>query len=247
MVSDVSARLSGQSSAVKHIFVQLQSLGKYLIFLALLIPAFFLIDTRHRAIVLLIILPILILWAYYASYDFRNLSLMLPLLGLVIGLLFEKFGSFANSLLTLLRFEKWNNFLWILLAAATLIGISLKITSTGLIEKQYSEQKLIFDPSKNDLLYELIPDFEPGVKVLTNYPVNKLPGLENNQTTFWFNNYEEFIDAIDEDKNIKLVFVPSYASPAISEYLEKSVAKGTAKFIFESKSWIPYTMYQLFR
>jgi hypothetical protein len=59
-----------------------QSMGKYIYIFALIIPFTLFMDPLTRGINLIVALPLFLSWGFLASYDFRNLSIALPIFGM---------------------------------------------------------------------------------------------------------------------------------------------------------------------
>ena len=99
----------------------LQSLGKYLYVVLFLIPALFFIEKFWKIVSFFVVIPYIIIWASYASYDSRNLSMMFPLIALLVclgavgildiilnflrGINFKKIPLYPVLIFTLLAFN----------------------------------------------------------------------------------------------------------------------------------------------
>jgi len=134
-----------------------------------------------RALALWIFLPFFTLWALFASYDYRNLSLALPALSVILALGTVKIYALATKNHRAARFLKPATYL---VLASIMVAASVKYTSTEISEKLVQDslyaQRKIQSPELNELLYAHFryrP--EPG-KVATNYyALGFLPGIED--------------------------------------------------------------------
>ncbi|MHB8089234.1 MAG: hypothetical protein ACYDH2_13390 [Anaerolineaceae bacterium] len=148
----------------------------------------------------LIIIPFSIGWIFLFSYESRNLDLIIPLLGIALGvglqkvleldvdrikLFFQKripfaithfISKFVNRLFHLLLSTK----MWILLLFIPLIFILPKWASDNrLITNSLIKQRLIGDPPVNQLLYDYKEEYGLNGKIVTSYPyLGFLPELD---------------------------------------------------------------------
>ncbi len=76
---------------------------KYAFVLLFLIPAFFVLESDLRWVVLLVVLPFTLIWAIYFSYDTRNLALALPFIGGCAGVGLQRFTSLGLQALARLK------------------------------------------------------------------------------------------------------------------------------------------------
>jgi hypothetical protein len=214
-------------------------LDKYAYVLAFLVPALLVLDKAYRWLVVLIVLPFTILWALFFSYDTRNLALALPFLGITAGAGIGRTVELALDLLARLGIGKLRAWVLPLLLLLALAAGAWVINDNVLIERQVAQQRQIFSPELNQKLYDAIAGQSPGAKILTNYPVAYLPGLEDNQVSFWFSDPELFT-ALLEDDSITHMLVPSYAAPEINQQIEQQLASGAFQLLFEDNSYISY-------
>lgn len=241
-----TANAGGNLPLFQQILSALKSLDHYLWFLVLLIPAFFVIKPKYRIIALSIVFPFTLLWSYVASYDYRNLSLMFPFLGLLTGLGIEGFLQLFLRFFKFLKYDRWKVVVFPIAIILLVVAGNFIATKQRLIDQQITLQKQIFSPEKNDLIYEIINDNGKDTKILTNYPIRELPGLEDNQVSFWYDDLQTFISSLN-DPSIRFILVPSYANPAISDYIDQMINAKELTLIFRNEQWITYEMYKINR
>jgi hypothetical protein len=211
-----------------------QSLGKYGLLLAFLVPALILLDSTLRWLVVLVVLPFAAIWMVYFSYDTRNLALIFPLWGLAAGMAMDRLVGMALKLAARLKAPRLRAYWLSLLALAGLLALTVTFPTAQLQQKQVDQQKQIFNSGLNAKLYDYISQVRPGIKILTNYPIAFLPGLENNQVNYWYTDYASF-DKLRSQPDIEYLLMPDNADPAIATDVEKNLNRGIYRLIFEDK------------
>jgi hypothetical protein len=197
-----------------------------------------------RWLVLLIVLPYALLWSWAASYDARNLSIMLPILGLTAGLSIDQLLQFGLKLLHPLASNRWKLFVFIPFFLILLFAMNYLMPASRLMKQQDVLQKQLFSPQKNALIYKLVAD-EPGVRILTNYPIRYLPGLENVQAAFDYTDYNVFLAWV-ADPSVQYILAPRSIAP-IDKYLDQKIATGDYELVFENNEWRYYRMIRILK
>lgn len=218
----------------------LKSLGNYFYIVLLLIPSLVFIEKFWRIISVFVVIPYIALWASYASYDPRNLTMMYPFIALlfcmgIFGLFFWIFRLMSKS-----QIEKIPVFSVFLLAGILIVATSFIWTKEKIASKQIDKQKLIFSVELNEKLYAFFSDREIEGKILTNYPVDYLPGFENTQKSIVFNEIEQFSIGINETDTHYLLY-PTNVSDEIQMLLDDLESQSKLEIIFNTDSWIPYS------
>lgn len=177
----------------------------FYIFLFLSLPV---LNSRFRQTAVFIIFPYSILWAFFLSYETRNLAIAFPLVALCVGVAFESWvGRFKNIL-------KWPSRAKVPVYGALLVGLlalgagTLFITGDALIEQQIKEQRLIFQATLNEKLYRYFSRTNGPEQVITNYPIGWLPGLEAIWRLERFRDYETYQTTLATYPEIELVLIP---------------------------------------
>lgn len=241
--SSIAADASDSSSILGQLRFAFQSLGKYLAFFILLIPGLFILSKKLKFLTIFVLIPFFLLWAAIASYDTRNLALIFPLLAILIGEILEKvFETFFNGMNTLGfgRIPFWVSYIFALLC---LIGLGLLLPKEKIHDSWAEKQKQILAPGINQQLYSL--DLSGTCQnILTNYPIMVLPGLEENQIGFWFDDYEVYISAI-QDPTICWLLVPPYADSKIQEDITERIAGQHFSILYTEDNWIAYRLIKI--
>lgn len=188
----------------------------------------------------LMTMPYLLLWTWISSYDLRNLSPLLVYLPLGIGLgVTEIFSRLRNKafLYTTLAKLPIATLLFPILLAFLLSGVYFLPANTLLARQLYLQQRL-FSPSKNQKLLAYVQS-HPGIRIVTNYPLDHIPGLEGTKVSFNFRDLASLQQLIERPE-IQYLLVPSWAADEIKSYLAEKIARGEFELIFDDKEWIRY-------
>jgi len=157
-----------------------------------------------RVPVLLVMLPFTSLWLALYSYDFRNLSLVLPYIGAGAGLTVVRYGE---SLFKRLPVFRPSTAACMIIAAVLLACSGFVLDRDYLLSRQHRLLRDIGTPEVNRMIYSLATEHEAG-KIITNYhPVQYLPGIENKYLNAGFDNEAQIAGLIASgDYKYLLVF-----------------------------------------
>jgi len=218
----------------------IKSLEKYLILFVFLIPAFFLLSKKLKALILAVIVPFTLLWAIVASYDTRNLALVYPLLALVTGLGIQVIVDYLLGKLDQCRAGRLPAWLLPGLILTGVCFLAFVFTKDNLLSMWTQKQKLIFSPGINEQLYEL--DLSGDCQnILTNYPVKVLPGLEHNQVVFSFDNLD-YYEQLAQNPSICWLLIPPYADQSILAEVDEKIQTGVYNLIYTQENWVAYRL-----
>ena len=217
-----------------------QTMGKYFYIFMLVIPFAFVIDSLTRAISLLIALPLFVFWGVFASYDFRNLAVAITVFSMCVGLNMQWLVDKSYSLIRKIRFEKirWGIVLSALLILLLLVGHFI-YTDDLLMEKQTEKVVKTFSESINRKLLDALADETGDYQILTNYPLDYLPGLDGHKHSSVFTDYQSYLEDIN-NRNIDFLLVPNYADQQILDDIQQRIDAGEFQLIFSDDTWIPY-------
>ena len=221
----------------------LLSLGKYGFGFLFLLPALFLVEPAIRWIMLLIVLPFTVLWAGYASYDVRNVTLVWPFFALAVGVSLEAYLTWFCELWD--RLIGRHRLRWagvVVIVAALGAAVAFLVPSSRLIQQQEALQKQVLNPDLNQKLYAFLGANPFPGKILTNYPVGFLPGFEGREIHFGFNDLKDFDWALKQD-DIGFLLVPNYATEEVQERIKFGVETGEFTWIFSTDKFIPEEFY----
>jgi hypothetical protein len=216
------------------------SLGSYAYLFVFLVISLLVLPTEFQQLVVLVILPFSILWAVFLSYEYRNLAIAFPLLSMTTGVAIE---SWLQRLLAFLGRRKIKlavpALVFILLALATVGAGSLALTSDQLIARQLTEQRKIFEPTLNQKLYSYFSRTEGPEPIITNYPINWLPGLNGLWRHDLFNDFSDFQQNLIGFSDSTLLLVPaSGIDPAIMNFVWQQINAGIYQLEFTEANYM---------
>lgn len=194
----------------------------------------------------LVCIPYTIIWAFFFSYDVRNLVFIFPILALCAG------GAMVN-LFTFIRnhgsdfFNKIKNiklFYFVILLIIGLAALNHIYSNEYLISKQIIAQKSIGSPVLNRALYSYNENNKINGKILTDYRfLNYLPELNEYFLGYNFKKIydDKYIDSFfSEIKNpdINFILCPlGETDQKISDYIQERIDNGTYEVLFEIETY----------
>lgn len=241
---DHSTEVSGSTNIFLTMVSAVQSLGIYGSLVLLVLPAVFLMESFWRKITLSITIPYFILWAGFASYDTRNLTLTFPLITIAVGLGIHTTINWGLKLIQ--RWKLRTIPVWVIVLLLLLVpaALSLVWTSQEITEKQVALQKQILDAELNQAIYEILGNAEEDTVVLSRYPFEYLPDLELTKLTFMFRDTDEFLQILEENPQIDFILKPAITKPGIDEWVAEALQSGLLVESTAVDGVIPYQILQ---
>jgi hypothetical protein len=238
---DLSANAYGNVSLFQQIVAAMAQFDKFLILFVVIILALPFMDRFYRALTLLM-LPYPLLWAWFAGYDTRNLAIFLPLFALISG---YSVSIFVNKIFEIIRKKNLLKIpVYAPLAFVCIILVSLGFyISPGLYDRQVSLQKQNFSPKTNEVLYELVAE-NSQTKILTNYPMEFLPGLKDYQVRFDFQDQNVFLSHL-KNQEIEYLLYSNSVTPEIREYIDSKVNDGSYELVLVNTQWRKFTLVKI--
>jgi hypothetical protein len=184
---------------------------------------------------LILFLPYSIIWAVAFSTFPRNLSIAFPLLGLLAGMSVKEVLTFSKSIINRIMSDRLQISIIVIILCIGILTGSLLVPNSVLINHQINQQKEILLPTINHQLYdyfEQIGHFEP---IMTNYPIQYLPGLENYQIPVGnFSDYNFYRWTITNHLESSLILVfEDRADEKVLQEISEAVEAGLFEIIFE--------------
>lgn len=246
-IVDVYVSLSADkyesASVLQQVITAIGQYPEFIVLFILVVLTFPWMDRFYKALTILFA-PYPIIWAWLASYDTRNLAIFLPVLALISGYSIQKILDVLVLLGEKSNIQRTRAYIPLALVLIGVISLSLVFSSQKLEQQQADLQKQIFSPSKNKLLYELIETNGPDTKILTNYPMSFLPGLEQNQVAFDFSDFDQFVVHVNNPQ-IDYIFLPNAARDQVKNYIDQRVDSGDYELIVRDKQWKTYTLIRI--
>jgi hypothetical protein len=244
---DTLVNLSTQKFDQQNLFQQIAAaLGQHpeFVILFILIAVVFPWMDRFYQVLTLLFAPYPLIWAWMASYDTRNLSVFLPVLAVVAGYAIDRI------LIKLTRLGEGSKAMQIpigvplALGCIAVLSLNAVVTPERLQQRQMDLQKQIFSPNKNQMLYDLVAANGPQTRILTNYPMNFIPGLSGYQSRFDFDDYDVFLARV-QDPAVEYMLVPNAIDDRIKDYINARIDAGDYEVISRDKQWKVFTLIRI--
>jgi hypothetical protein len=239
-----AAQAYGNVGVGPQIMQALQKFGVYLILFPLIVCALPGLPSLIRWLFALFILPFPIVWALMASYDGRNLAIVLPALALAGGLSIEVFFRLLLRLLALVKIEKWTTILIPAVSLVVLFVLANYYTDHRVRVADSTARQELFSPSLNRELRHLYSD-APNTLILTNYPVAYILERKNTQVSFWYADAQEFERQLQNDKITHLLVPSGGVSAEITKRIEQMINDDYLSLVLEDKG-STVTLYKLY-
>jgi len=218
--------------------VAVASLGSYAFFFAFVLLSLFVLDNTFRQVVILLVLPFSILWAFFLSYEHRNLAVALPLLAMSVGVAVEAWILRIRAALGKRRELRIPLFALLALGALVLAAGSLLVNDEALVQRQLSEQRQIFEATLNQKLYRYFSRADGPEPIITSYPVGWLPELEMMWRLERFQDYDSYQQSLLTYTDANLLLVPlSGIDQRILAEIQQRIAAGTYQLIFTEANY----------
>jgi hypothetical protein len=190
---------------------------------------------------LLVVAPFTIAWALFFSYDQRNLTMVVPLIGAGIGVgvgsLIRSHAHIVSSLAKLSA--KLPVALCLGAIALAVVGVlSARFDDRRLLARQLFLQRTIGEDEVNAAVYAAYGDI-PG-KIVTNYTMltaGFLPGLEEAAVPFSFENSESLQLTVQRVRaTYILVRTDTLVGTDVPPFLESRIRTGDYRLLFRKSA-----------
>ena len=239
-----STAVQGSESPLIRFSNAFLNLGKYAVPYLFLIPAFFIVNRRYKLIIVLFLVPFSILWGIIASYSVRNLSITFICLAIIAGLGMEYIVESVFRFFERVKVGKLSSLFLALLLILPVGFFALKLDEKKLISTWEQAQNNIFSPEINEQLRSLDRSNPECQRILTNYPVDYLPGMKGMQFNSYLEDYDNFLVHIQEP-DVCWLLVPNYADIQVREYIAEKIEKGDYQLLFATEKWVPYQLIKI--
>jgi len=217
-------------------------LGKYFYLLILLIPLSFFVEPMIGAFNLLLIFPFFISWGVFASYDFRNLAIVLPVFGMSSGISLNHIFNYAFKIFKKFSIGKLKIKYYLMILIILIAITGFYFFPYDLLQTKQSEQAMnTFSPSTNQKLVTALEEEKNDFLIMTNYPIDNLPGMAGKKIGVLFNDFDAYQFTLQSAKADTIyLLVPKYSDQRIMDDIYKKLKTGEYTLIFEDENWIPY-------
>jgi len=215
--------------------------GKYnLLFIVSILTIPFL-GRIYRWLVLAVIIPYYFIWALFFSYDTRNLTLTFPLVSLTAAAGLVQIGYKSEGLVRWLRISNIKAALAISVLIILLIALSALypvFSDSVLIDRQINLQKQLFFPQLNEAIYAAVANSDPGTKILSNYRVELLPGLETASVLYKFPNLDDYTQKLENNPDIGIVLLSKDIAPDVLNFVLAEIDRGNYSLLTDAGNWL---------
>jgi len=129
-------------------------------------------------------------------------------------------------------------------ACLALFSLGFLVTPQKLYQRQVDLQRQIFSPNKNRMLLDLVAENGPQTRIMTNYPMEYIPGLREYQVRFDYQDYNQFLARVQNPK-IEYLLVPNVTNAQIKDYIDDKVQSGKYLVIDRDKQWKVFTLIKI--
>jgi hypothetical protein len=215
-----------------------------LVILFLLIAVAFPWMDRFYQVLTILFAPFPFLWASLASYDTRNLAIFLPVLALVAGYSIHWLIVKLAGLSERTRALQIPVYIPVVFGILALFSLGLWVSPQMLYQRQVDLQRQIFSPKKNQMLLDLVAENGPQTRIMTNYPMEFIPGLGQYQVRFDFQDYDTFLSRI-QNPEVGYLMVPNVVDNQIQDYIDVRVKAGDYQILARDKQWKVFTLIKI--
>jgi hypothetical protein len=218
------------------------SLNSYVWYFVFAFASLLMVDNRFKQLLVFVVFPFAILWAFFLSYEHRNLAVALPLLAMTVGVSVEAWIERARQLTrsrSLKRRVQKPSYALLIVGLVLALGVGLVLSDQILTDRQISQQRLIFEPALNQKIYRYFSSHNGPEPVITSYPIGWLPELENTWVQERFQDYVGYEAVLTNHPKATLILVPlTRAHPAILEEIQMNLASGLYQLEFTEGDYI---------
>jgi len=198
------------------------------------------LDSTFRWISLTILIPYSLIWVFAFSIFPRNLSIALPYLGMVTGICGQMILEVFGKLLLKLKVGRIKIYVLIIFMIIMVIIGGLLITDARIIDLQTGQQKEIIISAINHQIYDYFDELGHFEPIMTNYPIQYLPGLENLQIDIGnFGDYEYYQWTKDQHPEVRLMLIfEGRADDTVFQEIQENIENGNYELIFKQGNYL---------
>ena len=244
---DTLVNLSSDKYESSSLFQQVgTAIGQHteFIILFLLIAVVFPWMDRFYKVLTLLFAPYPLIWAWMASYDTRNLGVFLPVLAVVAGYAIDRLLLQLVQLSERARITRVPIAVPLALTGAALMSLNFIATPQKLERRQVDLQRQIFSSKKNHMLLDLVAENGPQTRIMTNYPMEYIPGLGEYQVRFDYQDYDTFLVKL-QNSDADYLLVPNATDDQIKDYIDSKVQAGEYQVVSRDKQWKVFTLIKI--
>ncbi len=213
--------------------IEMLGIYKYLFIVVLITLPF--IQKKFRQIALITIFPYSLIWMFLFSIFTRNLAMVFPFLAVFAGLGLFGLMNFSLKLLKKIKLHQIKAIFFLVPILVAIWALSLHFKNATLAEIQIKDQKNALLPKLNHELYNYFDSEGKYGMIMTQYPIEYLPYLENFKILEPFSIYEEFYFNFVDHPEVEYFLVwDKYASNEVKEKINSFEEDGFIELRFEA-------------
>lgn len=212
----------------------MNSLGIYKYLYVLVLVTLPLITKRFRRLALIMIFPYTIIWMFLFSIFTRNLAMVLPFLALASGIGSYELLDLFLRLGERIKVQRLKAIYYLVPLVIMIFGFGRHFSDIRLSEIQITSQKDALLTKLNQRLYDYFEDQEEFGVIMTHYPIQYLPYLEDYKLDEPFTIYKEFYEKFYSHPEVEYFLVwDQYVSDEMLDQIDFFMAEGAIDFYFE--------------
>ena len=198
------------------------------------------VDTTILWITLLVLIPYSIFWALGFSTFPRNLSIAIPLLGLVTGIGAQRLIDFGTNILDKVKIDQVKVFLIVVFTTLVVALGGLFVSDLQIYNHQEEKQKDILLSSINHKIYDYFDELGHYEPIMTNYPIKYLPGLEDMQIDIGnFSDYAMYRWVVDNHPESRLMLIfENRADERVLQEIDEQINAGNFELVFKDGKYL---------
>lgn len=202
----------------------------------------------------LVIVPFVLIWVFFFSYDTRNVNMVVPLVGMAAGMgikniidvVINRLAVFDrcinNRLQTHVKVLVSIRAVYLTIPVLAIFLLPIKYTDGYMIGKSIAKQKEMGEPELNKRLYSYQEEHGLNGKILTDYQyLGSLPGLEQYYQLGFSNTRDTFIQQFNRPEIGYALVRRGWMSPEVESYIDRLVANEKIEVIFEYDTFLLVT------
>jgi hypothetical protein len=235
----------GPGNPLKHILETFIFLGKktYGIFplFFFLIP-FSLKDKKYRHLAYLILLPYFFIWLFFAGYDARNLSLILPILSIGACIGIEAIVAAQGTRIA--RILNRTNVFAVGAGFIALLCLTSGITSKKILEGKRLAERELYDKEASLRISEYFESASGGEKIYTNFPVLQwMPATKDRLyrpygEDFFGDDFKGYGKETEKPSRFSYILAAPYTDQKIKDDIQAKIEAKQYTLIFQLRGYV---------
>ncbi|MFH2102349.1 MAG: hypothetical protein ABIJ39_03210 [Chloroflexota bacterium] len=227
-----------EKTILRRILDAFTIIEKYNLLIMISVISIPLLSKFYRWLVLAIVLPYLLLWSIFLSYDARNLTPVIPILSLCAGVGFEQILFKLEKSIRVIRLSRMKLYGFLVIVAIGLLSLGQLYTDDELNNRQIELQKNLWYPQLNQVIYSQFDKLGPEALILTNYRVDFLPEINNRAVLDELDDFDEFNAFLADYPDIRIILLSQDVNADIVNFVIQSIENGDYTLAADFGWWL---------